>query len=600
MAKITKKSVSRNSAGAIPASHNKAGKDQEAIVELLRLVNTDNNMHELMRLIAIFLRDLSGCSDVGIRLQQGDGFPYFETTGFEPEFIAAENELCSLDEFGMVARDTQDKPCLECICGNVIRGCFDSSKSFFTDYGSFWTNNMTDLLSSKAEADRRQVPTHNRCKNAGYESVALVPLRSGKKTIGLLQFNDKNKGRFAPAKISLLEKLADILALSIAHKRAEIAMRAQKDKHEIIFNGLSHTQIGIDVVGTDYKIQFQNRFLIERFGDLTGKICYESYQKLKEPCGFCPMAKTKKSNKIRNVELTDSRNRSYELLVAPLTNPDGTVDKVINVIHDIADRKRSARLMSQYNKTLAGKNEELESIIRIASHDLRTPLVTAKGFLAQLTKSCNQIQSILKNSYKSTEISQDLGPIVIDDIPESVGIIEASMDKIDSLLEALLRLAKLGKAAIKHEVLDMNALLKEIKKSLVYQIQEAGAKCQIDSLPNCIGDKIQIGQVFSNLLDNSIKYLEPERSGLIKVSGCVKNDKAVYCVEDNGIGIDCDNPEYVFDVFYRLNPGRSKGEGMGLSIIRRILDKHNGKVWVHSEPNVGSKFFVSLPLAWST
>ena len=114
-------------------------------------------------------------------------------------------------------------------------------------------------------------------------------------------------------------------------------------------------------------------------------------------------------------------------------------------------------------------------------------------------------------------------------------------------------------------------------------------------MPECKGDRVQINQVFSNLVDNAIKYLEEKQPGSIKISGYKENGHSVYCVEDNGIGIAHKHQEKIFNMFHQLKPGRREGEGLGLTIALRIVDLHRGKIWVESKPGSGSRFFVSLP-----
>ena len=139
-----------------------------------------------MREVTLLLREWSGCLSVGIRLTDSDDFPYYETRGFPPEFVELERHLCRHDRHGHVVRDTAGNPEFDCMCGNIISGRFGPAKSFFSARGSFWTNSTTRLLATTAEDDR-QVLTRHRCICQGHESVALVPLRAGEKTYGLLQ-----------------------------------------------------------------------------------------------------------------------------------------------------------------------------------------------------------------------------------------------------------------------------------------------------------------------------------------------------------------------------------------------------------------------------
>ena len=174
-----------------------AESEREITVELLQLINQRYNRHELLQAVTTVLHRWSGCEAVGIRLREGDDFPYFVTHGFPPEFVLAENRLCEVDARGEMQRDSQGNPVLECMCGNVICGRFDPAKPFFTTRGSFWSNCTSELLASTTEADR-QARTRNRCNGEGYESVALIPLRASGETFGLLQLNDRRKERFTP------------------------------------------------------------------------------------------------------------------------------------------------------------------------------------------------------------------------------------------------------------------------------------------------------------------------------------------------------------------------------------------------------------------
>jgi PAS domain S-box-containing protein len=166
---------------------------REATVELLRICNRADNLSMLMQDLMHYFQKVTGCEAIGVRLADGDDFPYYETRGFSEEFVLAEKCLCAYDQKGELIRDCAGHPALDCMCGNILRGRSDPSKPFFTPRGSFWSSCTSELLASTSDADR-QAKTRNRCNGEGYESVALIPLRYRDETYGLFQFNDREKG----------------------------------------------------------------------------------------------------------------------------------------------------------------------------------------------------------------------------------------------------------------------------------------------------------------------------------------------------------------------------------------------------------------------
>ena len=194
--------------------------EHEFASRLILLVNSPGDFRQLMSALTASLKRWSGFDAVGIRLREGDDFPYYQTSDLPPRFIEEESHLCVYDQNGEAVRDDTGKPILECMCGNVIYGRVDPDKPFFTANGSFWTNNTSLFLASTTEKDRES-RTINRCNKEGYESVALIPLRDGKKTLGLLHFNDHKPDMFTPEMIAHFERLAENLAIALGRRQAE-------------------------------------------------------------------------------------------------------------------------------------------------------------------------------------------------------------------------------------------------------------------------------------------------------------------------------------------------------------------------------------------
>ena len=244
---------------------------------------------------------------------------------------------------------------------------------------------------------------------------------------------------------------------------------------------------------------------------------------------------------------------------------------------------------------MQAKTEELEQIVYVTSHDLRSPLVNIQGFTSETRRSLDEIRSVLEREDLPPAARDALTAIIQREMPEALGHIVASANRMDSLLSGLLRLSRVDGAPLEVEELDMAWLVSGVVPAFALRIREAGALVEVGELPPCRGDRSQVDQVFTNLIGNALQYLDPARNGIIKVSGTRNDGQVTYSVTDNGVGIAPEYHEKVFDLFHRLDPGAGSGEGLGLAIVRRIVKRHGGEVWVESEPGKGSTFFVSLP-----
>ncbi|NOR66284.1 MAG: PAS domain S-box protein [Woeseiaceae bacterium] len=301
----------------------------------------------------------------------------------------------------------------------------------------------------------------------------------------------------------------------------------------------------------------------------------------------------------RNLEYTLMHKDGYRIDV--ILNASSRFDQQGNFVStrgsvlNITARKHAEQARHRLLKELEAKHKELESVLYAASHDLKSPLVNIQGFGHELSQSCDLIRSALTGEKKGANVEKAVDIALNKDIPGALDFILTSATKMDSLLSGLLDVCHLNQAVVKIEPVDMDAMMAGVAASIGYQIEKADVKVDIEQLPHCLGDTSQINRVFTNLLTNALKFLPESRPGHIRIHGRNQGNQSIYCVQDNGIGIAPEHLEKIFEIFYQLEPENRQGEGIGLAIVKRIIDRHNGKVWAESRLGAGSKFFVALP-----
>jgi PAS domain S-box-containing protein len=251
--------------------------------------------------------------------------------------------------------------------------------------------------------------------------------------------------------------------------------------------------------------------------------------------------------------------------------------------------------LQQIQQQISAKNKELEDYLYIASHDLRSPLVNIQGFSQRLQKQTDKIKSQLENCEMDTIAKTNIINTIADEIPKSLDFIFSSVAKMETLISGLLQLSRTGRIKMHIEKVDMNKLMKKVVVAHNYQISEISANIIIEDLPDCCGDEQQLNQLFSNLISNAIKYRASDRNFEIKIKATNSFNRVIYCITDNGIGIAPKFHEKIWNVFYRVDPlFHISGDGVGLSIVKQIAEKHRGKVWVESEEGAGSTFYIEL------
>ena len=368
-------------------------------------------------------------------------------------------------------------------------------------------------------------------------------------------------------------------------KKSEMAVQRERDNLTNIFSSIED---GVCIVDKDYNIQYTNPALLKEFGSIEGRKCYEYFQDRKDVCPWCNNTDVLAGKSVHWEWRSEKTGKTYDLVDTPVNNPDGTVSK-LEILRDITERK-------QAEAELKEKTKEMETLLRTVSHDLRSPLVNIDGFSGEMVADCEHLTETLKDVTVDEKTKRDIETLLSEEIPESLNFIRTAVGKMDSLLKGLSELAKIGRVKLNIQPLDINNLFQQVVEVTKFSAEEANATIELESLPDCLGDEMKINQVFSNLVGNAIKYLDPDRPGRIRVWGKVAGDYSQYCVEDNGIGIPDYHKSKIFEIFHRVDPkGSVSGEGLGLTTTKQIVDRHKGRIWLESKKGRGSKFFISLP-----
>jgi PAS domain S-box-containing protein len=254
--------------------------------------------------------------------------------------------------------------------------------------------------------------------------------------------------------------------------------------------------------------------------------------------------------------------------------------------------------MKAAEERLKASNRELEDFTYIASHDLRSPLVNLKGFAGEIESGLGLLKEYIPAALKKvkTEKEAEILEAIESDLPQAIGFIKNSVTKMEKLTRAILELSRVGRRQLRFEIIDCNLIVRSILSTFQHQITTQKVDIVIGDLPAVIGDMIAIEQVFANLIDNALKYMDDSRPGKIEITGVRGASETIFNIADNGRGIRPEDSKKIFELFKRA--GRHSnipGEGMGLSYVQTILRRHDGTVWVESELDHGSTFHFAIP-----
>lgn len=422
-----------------------------------------------------------------------------------------------------------------------------------------------------------------------------VPLMRDGATIGVIVVANR-EGGYTVREQEALESLAPVIVEALGRKRAEEALREAKDKLEVrVKERTAELSDAVDALGaerqrlygvletlpayvalltTDYHVAFANRVFRERFGESDGRRCFEFLFDRTEPCEICETYTVLKTAAPHQWQWTGPDGRDYDIFDFPFTDTDGSL-LILEMGIDITERKQAEEALNQTLADLKRSNADLEHFAHVASHDLQEPLRSVATALQMLEQ---------KHKGKLGAESDQLIYYAVD-----------AAKRMKALISDLLAYSRVTTRGQSFEPVNVQEVLNQSILNLTELISLNGTEISFDEMPVVKCDSTQLLQIFQNLIGNAVKF-GPSESSKVHVSAKKQRDEWVFSVQDNGIGIDSKYFDRIFIIFQQLDKkGSFHGTGMGLAIVKKIVERHRGRVWVESEVGAGSAFRFTIP-----
>lgn len=257
----------------------------------------------------------------------------------------------------------------------------------------------------------------------------------------------------------------------------------------------------------------------------------------------------------------------------------------------------SRRQMSSLATQLHHKNAELGDFLYVVSHDMRAPLINLEGFSRALDENLrallHEMDTRALQGSKRARVDE-----IVEGIDESLDFILRSVSKADMLVNTVLELSRIESRNERPVPVDLAELVNEVRASLEFRVRELGGTIDVGPMPVIQGDPVRVHQVFSNLLDNAVKYARRDVPLHVEVRHARHADGHLFAITDNGVGIRSEDVGKVFRMFGRLGHTREAGDGIGLTLVKKIVERRRGQIWVESTPGVGSTFYFTWPDQW--
>jgi PAS domain S-box-containing protein len=375
----------------------------------------------------------------------------------------------------------------------------------------------------------------------------------------------------------LNEELQDEM---FSREQAEQETRKAYDELEQIINTSSS---GMTVIDTDYNVARVNDTFSQLLGvaksEVEGRKCYEAFPSHRCETAGCPMKQIlggQEKIEIEDVKRAqDGRELTCIINAGPFLDSEGNLIGIVESFMDISERKRDEIALAEFAGELSRSNAELQQFAYVASHDLQEPLRMVASYVQLLAKR--------------------YGGKLDADADEFIHFAVDGANRMKALIQDLLQYSRVNTKGKEFEATDCEEVLERELANLQLTIADSGATITHDSLPILVADGLQLGQLFQNLIGNAIKF-HGDEPPQIHISVTKIDAGHHFSVKDNGIGIDPQYRERIFDIFQRLH-GKDKyaGTGIGLAVCRKIVERHGGKIWVESEPGKGSVFHFIIP-----